>query len=190
MKLGKKQKAYGAVLALAAVGFVVDRLFFAPPSSEAANVGDAPVGPTGAPAVSGPAEPRTAVEAQAAPAGWLAARFRAAPGGSDNDLRDVFVIPASWRPTVKSLAAAPKAELLGEQFRKEHHLEAVVIDGKRGRAVVDGQLVPIGGAVAGFRLVAITQRSAEFVHGDEHVSLTLTDAADASGGGGGANSVR
>jgi hypothetical protein len=179
MKLGTKQKAYGAVLALAVTGFVVDRLFFTPAESSAANVPAAHPSPA-EPAPAPSASPITG-DAQAAPAGWLAERLRAAvPATPGNDLRDVFAVPASWRPVAKSApVAAPSAarpQLLGEQFRREHHLMAVLIEGRNGRAVVDGQLVPVGGNVAGFRLVRIDPRSAQFTRGDEQVSLTLAES--------------
>jgi hypothetical protein len=187
MKLGMKQKAYGVVLGLAAIGFVVDRLFFEPPDSEAANVAPAhPGGPApGAASAAGQAPASTAGpgDAQPVPAGWLAERLRkAAPAVSDNDLRDVFAAPAGWRPAPKPVVVAtpapavPKPQPLGPQFLREHHLIAVFIEGKNGRALVDGQLVPVGGSVAGFRLVAVNQRSAQFTHGDEQVSLTLADS--------------
>lgn len=182
MKLGTKQKAYGAVLALAVTGFIVDRLFFTPAESAAANVPAAhPAAATAGESAPALAATPSAGDAQAAPAGWLAERLRAAaPATPDNNLRDVFAVPASWRPVARSApVAAPspvKPQLLGEQFRREHHLIAVLIEGRNGRAVVDGQLVPVGGSVAGFRLVAVTPRSAQFMHGDEQVSLTLAES--------------
>jgi hypothetical protein len=185
MKFGIKQKAYCAVLGLAVAGFFVDRLFFTPAESEAANLGPAQTsaapGPSRSPSGSALAAP--AGESEAVPAGWLAERIRAAaPVAADNELRDVFVAPVGWRPAPKVVVAtapapaAPKRQLLGEQFRREHHLIAVLIEGRIGRAVVDGQLVPVGGTVAGFRLVSVDRRSALFTHGDEQVSLALSDA--------------
>jgi hypothetical protein len=183
MKLGTKQKAYGLVLGLAATGFVVDRLFFTPAETAAANVPVARPVPAAGGSAPDPA-PTTAAPggAEAAPAGWLAERLRAAGAApSDKDLRDVFAVPASWRPVKAVVAATPaarpaRAQLLGEQFRHDHHLIAVLIEGRNGRAVVDGQLVPVGGAIAGFRLVSVTQHSAQFTYGDEHVVLAMTDS--------------
>jgi hypothetical protein len=174
MKLGKKQTAYGVVLGLAAAGFVVDRLFFTPATAEAA----VPKTTLAAPAVEVPSAAPAQAAAPSIPAGWLAERLRAATSDSNNQLRDVFAVPASWRPAPKAAPAeiAPKAKLFGEQFCSEHHLEAVVIDGKKGRAVVDGQLVSVGNSIDGFQLVTLTPQSAQFVRGQERVSLALTNA--------------
>ena len=174
MKLGKKQTAYGVVLGLAAAGFVVDRLFFTPATAEAAAPHVTPASP--APAASPSPSPATAP--QSIPAGWFAERLRGAAPDSDNQLRDVFAVPASWRPAPKAVAAeaAPKPKLFGEQFRSDHHLEAVVIEGRKSRAVVDGQLVSVGSTIDGFQLVALGRQSARFVRGEEQVSLSLNSA--------------
>ena len=175
MKLGKKQTAYGVVLGLAAAGFVVDRLCFTPAGADAAPIAaDTPA--TSQKPAAAPAPTETV---QVIPAGWLADRLRTTAVSSDNDLRDVFAAPASWKPAPKvvAVAAVPAApQLLGDQFRHDHHLEAVVIRGKSSRAVVDGQLVSVGGMIAGFQLEGISTQSAQFTHGSERVSLTLANS--------------
>jgi hypothetical protein len=169
------------VLAIAAAGFVVDRVFFTPASAEAAAAPKVVLAPVAAEL---PAAAPIATTAPAIPAGWLAERLRTATAGSDNDNtpRDVFAAPASWRPAPKVVAAVatPKPQLFAEQFRHDHHLTAVVIDGRHGRAVVDGQLVAVGDSIDQFRLTTLTRQSARFVHGDETVSLALTDSASPS----------
>jgi hypothetical protein len=174
MKLGKKQTAYGVVLGLAAAGFVVDRLFFTPTAAEAAAPHAAPASP----ALAAPQSPSASTVTPPIPAGWLAERLRGASADSDNQLRDVFAVPASWRPAPKAAAAeaAPKPKLFGDQFRTEHHLEAVVIDGRKSRAVVDGQMVSVGISIDGFQLVALGRQSARFIRGEEQVSLSLNSA--------------
>lgn len=174
MKLGKKQTAYGVVLGLAATGFVVDRLFFTPATAEAA----APHVAAASPATTAPPSPSPSTAIQPIPAGWLAERLRGSSPDSDNQLRDVFAVPASWRPAPKAAAAevALKPKLFGDQFRSEHHLEAVVIDGRKSRAVVDGQMVSVGNSMDGFQLVALDRKSARFIRGEEQVSLSLNSA--------------
>jgi hypothetical protein len=73
------------------------------------------------------------------------------------------------------VASPLKSQLFGEQFCREHHLGGVVIDGRRSRAVVDGQLISLGESIDGFRLDEMTRRTARFVRGDEHVALTLAE---------------
>jgi hypothetical protein len=186
MKLGKKQATYGAVLGLAAVAFVIDRLCF---SAENAGAATAPAAveksvPSQAPA----ATPVVATfSAESIPAGWLAERLRAATPGSDQTSRDVFALPACWRPAPKvavasvATALAPKPQLFGETFRHEHHLVAVMIEAGTGRAVVDGKLISIGGSIDGFRLVSLSQQAARFVRGNEQVSLSIADSGNATG---------
>lgn len=177
MKLGKKQAAYGAVLGLAAVAFVVDRVFFTPESAEASSRPAAVEKPAAGEASEvSPASSASASAAPAIPAGWLAERFRNA-GGSDEPTRDVFAVPACWRPAPKVVAvvaATPsKPKLLGGAFRRNHHLTAVLIETGNSRAVVDGNLVCIGGSIDGFRLVSLTRQAARFIHGVEQVDLTI-----------------
>lgn len=186
MKLGKKEAVYGAVLGLAAVAFVIDRAFFSPENAGAAT---APAS-VQKPSVHD-AQPPTPIAATASsesiPAGWLAERLRAATSGSDHSSRDVFAVPACWRPPPKVAVArvgatpAPKAQLFAETFRREHHLVAVILEAGSGRAVVDGKLISIGGSIDGFRLASLNRQSARFVRGNEQVCLSIADSASGTG---------
>jgi hypothetical protein len=97
MKLGKKQAAYGVVLATAAVAFVVDRAFFSPPSAAAATMPATPEKPASIESAEASVI-SPAVARQTIPAGWLAERFRVAADTSSLELRDVFAVPANWKP--------------------------------------------------------------------------------------------
>lgn len=176
MKLGRKQTIYGVVLGAAAIAFVIDRIFFTPASAEAA-VPPAMARPAAVETLAVPPAVPVTASCQAIPAGWLAGRLRAAAPAANADLRDIFVAPASWRPA-KPVAAivAPKTQLFADAFRREHHLGGIVIDGRNSRAVVDGQLIPVGQSFDGFRLVSLSREAAQFVRGDEQVLLTLPDA--------------
>lgn len=181
MKLGKKQTVYGAVLAVAGVAFVIDRVLFTPPGADGATTAAVTVKPALAEQTTVPAGP--AMESpQAIPAGWLAQRLRATDAQSEGDVRDVFAAPASWRPAKAAapVAAAQKARLFAEAFRHDHHLGGIVIDGRNSRAVVDDRLIPVGQSFDGFRLVSLNRDSAQFVRGDEQVLLTLPDAGSSS----------
>lgn len=179
MKLGRKQTIYGVVLGAAAVAFVIDRIFFSPPAAGAAPAMTAR--PAHAEPQAAPAVPVTV--SQAVPAGWLADRLRAATRKSSQDLhdaglRDVFVAPAGWRPArpATAVVSAPKVPLFADAFRREHHLGGIVIEGHNSRAIVDGQLIPVGQEFDGFRLVSLSRQSAQFVRGEEQVLLSLPDA--------------
>lgn len=182
MKLGKKEAAYGAVLGLAAVAFVIDRMFFSPDDAGAATP-HASVEKPAAHEAQAAAPVAATASSESIPAGWLAERLRAATSGTDQSSRDVFAVPACWRPAPKvavapvAAVAAPKPKLFGETFRREHHLVAVMIEAGRGRAVVDGKLVTVGDAIDGFRLVSLSRQAARFVRGSEQVCLSIADSA-------------
>ena len=52
--------------------------------------------------------------------------------------------------------------LSAEAFKRDNYLEAVLTTGTRGCAVVNGQTYYLGDSLAGYRLVAVYERSAEF----------------------------
>ena len=168
MRVGNKQKVYGAILAAALVAWGADRVFSGPePASAArpaARVVDAAVKST---------SPAPAAHVQAGvaavPAGWLAERMRPLPtvdAGSAN-LRDIFAAPQSWAP------GTPVADQRKEDFPKKHHLTAVIIDPAGGRAVIDDQLVYVGQSIAGFQLAAVTTQAAYLTCDGEQVCLKL-----------------
>lgn len=186
MKLGKKQVVYGAVLGLAAVAFVIDRLCFSPEDAGAATAPTALQKPAAKEATAAtPAVTTSPLES--IPAGWLAERLRSATAGSDVPSRDVFAVPACWRPKPNVAAASvaplpsPKPKLFGEIFRREHHLVAVMIEAGGGRADVDGKLISIGSVIDGFHLISLNRQSARFVRGSEQVSLSIADPNSSTG---------
>lgn len=186
MKLGKKQATYGAVLGLAAVAFVIDRMCFSPENAGAATTPAAVEKP--APGEAPAATPVVAASsAESVPAGWFAERLRAATSDSTQSARDVFSMPACWRPAPKAAvgpvatSAAPKPQLFGETFRHEHHLVAVMIEAGSGRAVVDGKLISVGASIDGFRLVSLSRQVARFVRGNEQVCLSIADPGNGMG---------
>lgn len=186
MKLGKKEAIYGAVLGLAAVAFVIDRICFSPEDAGAATAPASLQKQTAKEATA--ARPAVAAtSSEAIPAGWLAQRLRTATKGPDVSSRDVFAVPACWRPEPKVAAARtapapePKPQLFAEAFRREHHLIAVMIESGGGQAFVDGKLISIGTSIDGFRLVSLRRQSARFVRGSEQVCLSVADSGNGTG---------
>jgi hypothetical protein len=54
-------------------------------------------------------------------------------------------------------------------------LRAVVVAGARSMALVDGDLVELGGSVEGYRLQAVDEDRAVFVKGRERITLVMGD---------------
>jgi hypothetical protein len=117
--------------------------------------------------------PATRPAANASLSARIAALARAdVPGGSaPTAFRDPFHVPKAWvdnprpvrNPTPSSAAA----------FESAHHLTAVVLDGRRSRAVIDGSLLRLGQSVGGHVLVAVTPDLAILECGNSRVALKL-----------------
>jgi hypothetical protein len=88
--------------------------------------------------------------------------------------------PAAVRVQPPPPAAVPAAESPVAMGAAVWHaqLRAVLVDGARSLANVDGVMVPLGGEVDGFRLVGVDEGRAVFVRDGRRFELTL------DGGGG------
>ena len=170
MKISKKQKIYGSVLGAALVAWGVDAMFFESPETpnrEAASAAVAPkveVTPEPAAATAAP------VVAQEDSQQWLGSRLREwsekNPDATDQ-VRDIFSPPASWG-LQKPVAPPPSPGKVAEDFRREHHLTAVVLGQSGGSAVIDGRLLHIGQSVGGCRLKAVSSGCADLADPDGH----------------------
>ena len=181
MRLSKQHKIYGVVLGLAAAAFAGDRFGLFGGS-------EAGVAETVAVATSTERTPRVAkpAAATAAPVATesqnnLADRLRAAAtAGNVSDVtnvRDAFAADESWAPVkpAEVVAEAPVEQVddTVDRFLAAHKLSAVMKSSNGGIAVIDGRAIGKGQAVAGFKLVSVTERSATLRRGKYVVQMTL-----------------
>ena len=181
MKMTRERKAVIAVLGLALVALMVDRII-GPGDADPAAVQDAQplllVSATSGTRPAAPGDPATSSGTS------LAERLRsAAPVGATESfgtMRDIF------RPvTVAVVAPAPVKPadfdyvLAAQRFAQAHRLTSVTVGGQRSSAVVDGRLLQIGGRLDGFTLRSVSSRSATFEAGGIEVHLNV-NAPDTS----------
>jgi len=96
--------------------------------------------------------------------------------------KDAFQVSPAWvgvtapAHSAKPVAPLSPAESAAQAFKKTRALSAVLSKGNRPAAVVDGHLVYVGGSLEQARLVAVTERSAEFEIAGVRVRLFLPHA--------------
>jgi hypothetical protein len=170
----RKQKIYGAVMLLSAVGFLVDRAIRSAPAPAAA---EQPVAPDPA----GPARQTKVTAQNAAPAlvedpslAYLEKMSNAWSG------RDIFTPTTNMLLHYRQITEAqqnaeqgPAPDPAGE-FAAAHRLEATFIAPEGAMAMVSGQLVHVGDSIAGFRVVRIEPRQVELRRGNDRAVLTIS----------------
>lgn len=180
MKLTKKQKGYLAVLAVALVAFLADRLFFLPASANADDVvQEDPSNLLIRPAGGGPS---AAAVAAASAAGnpyrvdLLGERLSATAAERrvllSAGVRDAFVPSAAWvaRPSVVTHDTAAEA---AQAFRDRHKLTAIFVGPSGRTAIVNGRSLREGQRLGAFTLTTIDARSITFTSGGHRVELSL-----------------
>jgi hypothetical protein len=180
MKLNKERKIFVALLALGLGALAVDRMFS---GAEAAASSDnsAALVPT---KTDSPG--RTAASPTTTDVGGeinsVAARLNAMGESqrlSKTQLADGFQLPPRWAAAYK-VAEQPAAKPLSpvERFQQSHKLNAVMVGGRRSRAIVDGTTVSAGQVFDGFRLVEVTERFAVLESDAGRVVLKIVNRPD------------
>ncbi|MFO8012812.1 MAG: hypothetical protein R6X20_05835 [Phycisphaerae bacterium] len=184
MTLTRSRKIILAVLAVAVVALVVDRLVLAPPASGPKHARAAPTPSPADTAAKTRATPSPAAATPSETVGRpaLAERLEATAERFQLDpetLRDGFVPSQAWLVDLVEPApeAAPEAVETqaspAEQFAEQHTLTSVILTTGGGSAVIDGKVVPVGQVLDGFRLTRLTRSSAVFEADGEEVELRL-----------------
>lgn len=192
-------KIYGAVLALAASAFGVDRLWLgpdprggagpqsaaqapAPPAlpAERSRAGtrggrgggkEAPTAATSPPTRQKPLSARLLEVARAE-------NLTADPGDGTVAVADAFKPSALWYPAPAAAPVAAQArpavppERL-EEFRTHHRLTAVMRSARGGLALIGGKVYAPGQTIDGFTLDSVGERSAILRNGDATVELKI-----------------
>ena len=176
MVLTKERKVLLGLLGSAGLILGIDQLFLGPPQGATADVPAAALPPDAGlpPSQSTPSTPLSTPDSaaiQAEPTAGVASwneRLDQVHAEAD-DVHDV-VDPFSELSASRS---ATGVALTPAQFASEHTLSAVMTSGAVGVAMVNSQAVRVGDEIAGYRLIRVDNRSAEFRAGDEVVRLEL-----------------
>jgi len=78
------------------------------------------------------------------------------------------------RPDLALMAPASgvqAVEFAAKEWKPQ--LRAVIVAGKDSMVNVAGTIIPLGGQIDGFRLIAVEERKAVFTKGGAHVELTM-----------------
>ena len=167
MALSKERKVLLVLLGSAGLILVVDQLLLGPPqrasAAASAPLAEPPAAPQ-APSTTD-AEAPTPDDGQALDlSDWneRLAKIDAEVGGGRAGV-DPFSAP---RPSEDT----PDGVISPQQFQSKYALSAVMTGGDRGIAMVNGKAIRVGEEIAGYRLVRVDARSAEF-HADGVVVL-------------------
>lgn len=194
----KSQKVAAGLLGLAIIAFVVDRWVIGIEDEGAAGA-TAPVRAT----VAAPAGAAAKPAAQPATVEAVAAQPTGQPTGQPASLASRLAaldeamrlsreaIANAFRPSDAWIAAAappvvtpPKAEVVPPRpaapkvdhaavFARRHKLTAVINDGRRGMAIVNGRLYKVGQRVGGFKLIDVGLTEAVFLGMGTEATLHL-----------------
>jgi len=177
MVLTKERKVLLGLLGSAGLILVVDQLLLGPPQNASANSAEAPM----------PASPTPAAPTQPTPASTndldqsQHLNDKTAPKVAQwNDRLEQIVVaseqspddidPFSMRPRVRD---TPTDIVDPETFEVRYVLSAVMTSEEGGIAMVNGKSVRVGQEIAGYRLMRVDARSAEFHAGDRVAVLKL-----------------
>ena len=167
MALSKERKVLLGLLGSAGLILVVDQVMLSAPRGAQAQ--DSVPTPTETPQASLASDAQSDKVA-GAPENLEAVRpwneKLAAAAGDAALASDPFVAPRAGQAEVPGIIS-PSA------FRSAHRLSAVLTGGEVGVAMVNQQAVRVGETIAGYRLLRVDDRWAEFAAGDEIVRLEL-----------------
>ena len=185
MALSSKQKIFASVLALSVAGLMTDRAFLGPNEVAAQESTAAHNAATLQTSVAETANAdRTFASALSTPKSTIADRLETIADAQALDLTNIpnaFQPSPAWMPDEPSPESPALDSASAESFRAAHRLTAVLADGTRGYALVDGRCLLIGEALDGFTLIGVSDGSAVLESDRTRVELTLPGVAGGSG---------
>jgi len=167
---------YVGVLSLAAIAFVVDRVFLSEPENAYADEPLPSVTKAKA-ANKASSETEVPVDELDPTLDRLEQLPEAMPG------RDIFSLSGAFlarrqKLEEEALKAAEAAEVPkvdpAETFAKEHTLQTTMVSSNLSMAVVDGKVIRIGETIDGFRLVQINSYQVKFKHHADGATVVLS----------------
>ena len=180
MKLNESQKVYVIILAVAAVGLLVDRVLLAPGASGPVQVqaGAVHTTPSGR-----PQPPTTEPPAATASVAKRLARFNDVRQFDITTVREALSPSPAWLAELQPSEPGPKASQPvavapvqmspAERFIQRHRLKSTIRRDNGGWALIDGHIVEVGQEFDGYRLVEVTDDGAVFESDQGRVELRL-----------------
>jgi hypothetical protein len=172
MKSSRERNILIAVLSVAGLGLVVDRVVIGSdvtgPAQTSAGVSDGFAAVPVEDLIVTSTEFNKSTSGDTTPVVSFADRLRLITDKSgDADLsprRDAFSPSPGWGATPSSVGGVPDNQALraAETFQSKHVLEAVLVSGDNRYAVIGGQPISIGQTLDGYRLMTVHERSAVF----------------------------
>ena len=177
MNLTRQQKVLMGVLALGASAVVVDRVWLDQPHG----------GPhsASAEAIANPDQAMTVAELDT----WIADidnvagllsfadRLSSLRDHADTEadpLRDAFSPPRRWLGEAGQVDDRARAVAEAHaRFIRAHRLDAVMLDGREGVAVINGKAVRVGELVDGYKLIDVQKKSASLQSGTDKEPVVL-----------------
>ncbi len=179
-KLTTQQKACIAILAIALVALLVDRVFLGgasgPQSAEAQLTSPRSLN-TLLP------KPLQAVVDERAGRPPLIEKLQDLTKSQNLSLAEMseaFRLSDEWRAEVGSVSVRLQGRSLtpAQRFVRTHQLEVVMVGGARSRAVVNNKPLQLNQQIDGFTLVSVTHNSAVFVCENQRVELLMKKPQD------------
>ncbi|MCP3904437.1 MAG: hypothetical protein GY715_12485 [Planctomycetes bacterium] len=178
MNLTKRQKSGAAIAIVCVTALAVDKVILSPPAGAVASTAAAPVPAVATiPVTPHDDAPDISVDGPT-PRAVLADRFEtfaAARGLDASAVPDAFQTPSEWQQDDRPIVIDVPESAEGAEFRRRHRLTAVMANGGRGLAIIDGRGLRVGQKLDGFELVEVNKRSVVLVSAGLRVTLTLDE---------------
>ena len=172
-----RRKAFIALLGIGLVALAADQLI--PRSENSADEPEPQLAVAQAPAAQ---KTPQAAPAPANPA--LSQRIARALERStgQEQTRDIFLVPLAWigPQKVEQVVAAPAPRT--PRFDETHRLTALILNGDRSGALIDGMMVKVGESIDGYRLMSVANNVAVFESANERAFVRVEKSAVAAVG--------
>ncbi len=169
MRISRERKIYAVLIGAAAVGLGAV-FFISGPGAKMTEAAAAAVEPETKPLAKATTEPADGGNSLLS----LASKLKSFETSHKIDIpADAFKPSSIWaaaRPKVDVAIATTQAV---DAFKGTHQLSAVLVAGTRSEAIIDGRTVALGQTVDGYKLAAVTPKTAMFVSGGNKVLLRV-----------------
>src|SRR6185436_8131933 len=172
-----RRKAFIALLGIGVIALAADQLI--PRSENPADEPEAELAVAAAPAA------QKATPVAPTPANPpLSQRIVAAVARSSGqtETRDIFLVPLAWigPQKVEQVLAAPAPRT--PRFDETHRLTALILNGDRTGALIDGMMIRVGESIDGYRLMSVANNVAVFESANERAFVRVEKSAVAAVG--------
>ena len=105
-----------------------------------------------------------------------------ARSSGQTETRDIFLVPLAWigPQKVEQVVAAPAPRT--PRFDEKHRVTALILNGGRSGALIDGMMIKVGESIDGYRLVSVANNVAVFESANEKAFVRVEKGAVAAVG--------